>query len=229
MPREKSSSASASPNMIAVLGLGYFGTTIARDLSDLGHYVIGVDTDEARVTDLAKHIRRAIIADVRDDEALREAGVADCDAAVVAIGENLEASVIAAINLKTLGVERIWAKAQSKAHHRILSNLKVDRIVRPELAMGQHVAQMLHNPLLRDYVSLGNGFHMATFRVPEHLDGRPLDQAGHTSHNLRCRAVMRGSDYIGCDNDAPDMIKTDDLMVMLGRRQDLTDYSSDMI
>lgn len=228
MPRDRTRN-TVSPNMVAVLGLGYFGTTVARDLADLGHYVIAIDIDESRVTDIARDVRRAIIVDVRDDEALREAGVAECDAAVVAIGENLESSVIAAINLKTLGVGRIWAKAQSKAHHRILSNLKVDRIVRPELAMGQHVAQMLHNPLLRDYVSLGNGFHMATYRIPEHLHGRKLEDAGHRAHDLRCSALMRGSTYIGCDAEPPAQLETDDLIVLLGRRQDLTAYSTEML
>lgn len=222
------SNANGKRQSIAVIGLGNFGATVARDLISLGHFVIGLDNDEARVSDMARVLSRAMIVDAREDEALKEAGVADCHTAVVAIGENLESSVIAAINLRTLGVTRIWAKAQSKAHHRILSNLKVERIIRPEVEMGQHVAQMLHNPLLKDYVSLGNGFHIATIKVPERLDGRDLKDAGHLAHNLRCRALMRGSDYLGCDA-APPVLSKGDLMVLLGRKSDLAAFSTKIL
>ncbi len=108
-----------SQRTFAVIGLGQFGRTVALELTRLGDRVIGIDDTEARVAPLADRIAHAIVADARDDAALREAGVAECDVAVVAIGENLEANILAAMNLKLIGVPAVWAKAQSRTHHRI--------------------------------------------------------------------------------------------------------------
>src|SRR5690606_38158040 len=116
-----------------------------------------------------------VIADSRDEEALRQAGVGDYDVAVVAIGDETEASVLCTMNVKLLGVDMIWAKALSRTHHRILTKLGADRVIHPEQAVGQHIAQMLHNPLVRDYLSLGNGYYIIDLRVPETLHGKTLD------------------------------------------------------
>lgn len=89
--------------------------------------MIGVDLNEQRVSNHVERLSQAVIADARDDIALREAGLADCDMALVAMGSDLESSILSAINLKLLGVETIWAKAKTKTHHRILAKLGVDR------------------------------------------------------------------------------------------------------
>ena len=211
----------------AVLGLGIFGATVARELMRFGNYVIGVDQSEARVTALADELTRAAIIDVRDDEALREAGIADCDTALVAVGDDLESSIIAAINLKTMGVPNVWAKATSKTHHRILSKLKVDRIIHPEVEVGQHIAQVLHNPMVRDYVSLGNGFHVVNFKVPETMEGQPLQGLRHPEYDLRCIGAMRGTEFLGMDGQSC-TLRTDDLLILLGRRADLRAFAASL-
>ena len=183
-----------------VVGLGNFGSTVAKELQRFGNHVIGIDVSEARVANLADTLSQAMIVDARDDAALREAGFGECDVAVVAIGAELEASILASINLKLLGVPVVWAKATTKTHHRILSKLGVDRIVHPEVEVGQHIAQVLHNPLVRDYVSLGNGYHVVNFRIPQSLEGKRLnDLPPPEKFNLRCLGVMRGPAYIGED------------------------------
>jgi trk system potassium uptake protein TrkA len=131
--------------------------------------VIGIDVSEALVTNHADTLSQAIIVDTRDDVALREAGIADCAIALVAIGSDLEASILASINLKLIGVPTVWAKATTKTHHRILGKLGVDRIIQPEVEIGQRIAQVLHNSLVRDYVNPGNGFHVVNFRISDGL------------------------------------------------------------
>lgn len=153
----------------AVVGLGTFGSTVARELARFDNDVIGIDIDEKLVSAHAQDLTQALILDAREDGALREAALESVDVALVAIGADIEASILTAINLKTVGVETIWAKAISKNHHRILARLGVDRVIHPEKEIGQHIAQVLHNPLVRDYVSLGNGQHVVNFRVPESL------------------------------------------------------------
>lgn len=169
-----------------------------------------------------------MIVDARDDVALRDAGFGDCDTAVVAMGSDLEASVLSAMNLKLVGVQVVWAKATTKTHHRILKKLGVDRIIHPEVEIGQHIAQILHNPLMRYYVSLGNGYHVVNFRIPESLEGRSLNELPHDeTYNLRCIGVMRGTEFIGQDG-AECKLQRDDLLLLLGQRKDLHSFAASL-
>ncbi|MBF9030913.1 TrkA family potassium uptake protein [Rhodobacterales bacterium HKCCE3408] len=214
--------------VIGVLGLGNFGSTVATELQRFGNHVIGVDVSEKRVSEHAEVLSQAVIADGRDDMALREAGLSDCEIALVAMGSDLEASILSSINLKLIGVQTVWAKAKTRTHHRILSKIGVDRVIHPEVEMGQHIAQVLHNPLVRDYVSLGNGFHVVNFRIPKSLDGKGLQDLKHDEKfDLRCIGVMRGTEYIGSDR-APCTLEPDDLILLLGRRSDLRAFAASL-
>lgn len=212
----------------AVIGLGTFGSTVAKELARFGNDVIGIDTSEKLVSTYAQDLSQALILDASEDGALREAGIEAVDVGLVAIGTDIEASILAVINLKTLGVETIWAKATSKNHHRILSKLGVDRVIHPEKEVGQHIAQVLHNPLVRDYVSLGNGQHVVNFRIPASLQGKSLTQLPHDNkYNLRCIGVMRGSDFMGHDGTDCELHE-DDLLLLLGKRQDLREFAGSL-
>ena len=198
----------------AVIGLGTFGGTLARDLQRFGNNEIGTDIDERHVAPFVEDLGQALILDAGDDGALREAGVDAVDVWGVALGTDIEADVLATIDLKTIGVGTIWAKAASKNHHRILSNLEADRVVHPEREVGQHVAQVLNNPSVRNYVSLANGQHVANFRVPESLRGKPLSNLSYNrDHNLRCIGALRGSDHVGHDA-ASCVLEEDDLLLL---------------
>lgn len=211
-----------------VVGLGNFGSSVAKELQRFGNHVIGIDISEARVASLADTLSQALIVDARDDAALRDAGFGDCDTAVVAMGEDLEASILSAMNIKLVGVQVVWAKAATRTHHRILRKIGVDRIVHPEVEIGQHIAQILHNPLMRDYVSLGNGYHVVNFRIPESLEGCCLTQLPHgMTYNLRCIGVMRGSEFIGQDG-AECTLQRDDLLLLLGQRKDLHNFAASL-
>lgn len=210
----------------AVVGLGNFGSTVANELIRFGNYVIGMDIDERSVNAQAETLNQALIVDARDEGALEEAGVADCRVALIAIGDDLESSVLAAINVKTLGVPVVWAKATTKTHHRILSKLKVDRIIHPEVEVGHHIAQVLHNPLVRDYISLGNGFNVVNFRIPESLEGKTLSEIPYDeAHDLRCVGAMRGTEWLGRDGDDVTLQK-DDLLLLLGQRPNLRKFAA---
>lgn len=210
---------------IAVVGLGAFGSQVASELCSFGNFVLAIDIDEKRVAAMADEVSQAVIADGADEVALREAGMAHCDVAVVAIGDSLEANILCAMNARLLGIETIWAKAISRTHHRILSKIGVERIVHAERDMGQRVAEMLHNPLVRDYVSIGNGFHMVDFVAPERLEGRALSSLKLAEdHDLRCLGVMRGSEFLECSGEDPTLSKGD-YVLLLGRRANLRRFA----
>ncbi|SFG93811.1 trk system potassium uptake protein TrkA [Palleronia marisminoris] len=212
----------------AVIGLGTFGTTVASELSRFGNHVLGIDTVERNVARVAETLAEAMIADGRDEHALREAGLGNYDVAVVAIGEELEANILCTMNVKLIGVPTVWVKAMSRTHHRILTKLGADRVIQPEQEIGRHIAQMLHNPLVRDYVSLGNGFHVVDFRVPEGLNGKALDAVGLSDRfGLRPLGLMRGSDYISCETGCTELV-ADDKLLLLGRRENLRRFGDSL-
>lgn len=209
----------------AVIGLGTFGTTVASELARFGNHVLGIDTVERNVSRVAESLSEAVIADGRDEQALREAGVGNYDVAVVAIGEDLEANILCTMNVKLIGVPTVWVKAMSRTHHRILTKLGADRVIQPEQEIGRHIAQMLHNPLVRDYVSLGNGFHVVDFQVPESLDGKRVDAVGLADDfQLRALGLMRGSEFVSCESGSTEL-HTDDKLLLLGRRENLRRFA----
>ena len=211
-----------------IVGLGNFGSTVASELARFGNHVIGIDLNEGRVSAHVDKLTQALIVDARDDNALRDAGMGEVDIALVAMGEDLEASILASINLKLVGAKTVWAKASSRTHHRVLSKIGVDRVIHPEVEVGQHIAQVLHNPLVRDYVSLGNGYHVVNFRVPESLEGRKVSEVKRIArHDLRCVGVMRGTEFLG--NGSTDVaLEADDLLLLLGQRGNLRDFAASL-
>jgi trk system potassium uptake protein len=204
-----------------VVGLGAFGSTVATALAANGDDVLGIDIDEKRVRQYAEKLAHAVIADARDEDALREAGAGNHDVAVVAIGEDLEANILCTMNVKLLGVDTIWVKALSKTHHRILSRIGVDRVIFPERDMGLHVAETLHAPFVADFVSLGNGFHVTNFILPE---TRKLKTVGalraQARPGIKVLGLMRGSDFVSCIDDGV-ALNDGDRLLILGRRDGL--------
>ncbi|MYN12063.1 TrkA family potassium uptake protein [Pusillimonas sp. TS35] len=159
----------------AVIGLGRFGAAASLELMKMGHSVLGVDANPKLVDKHADQLTRAVIADVTDRAALEELGLEHYDVVLVAIGEDVQASLVCVVHLKTLGIATIWVKASSHAQHLILGKLGVDRIIHPEEEMGIRVAQTLSYPMVNDYISLGNGEFVVEIDVSERLDGMTLN------------------------------------------------------
>ena len=120
----------------AVIGLGYFGSTVALELHRQKHEVLGVDRDERRVDRLAEHITQAVIADPTDRKALEELNLGEFNAVLVGVDDSIEASMMTTLYLKELEVKELWVKALSDDHHKLLSYIGADRIIHPEYDIG---------------------------------------------------------------------------------------------
>ncbi|MCO6381635.1 MAG: TrkA family potassium uptake protein [Vannielia sp.] len=204
-----------------VVGLGAFGGSVALELAQFGNYVLGIDNDETRVSRHADALAATVILDTTDEAALREVGVDRYDVALVAIGEDIEASILTTMNLKMLGVETIWVKAANRTHHRILSKLGADRVILPEQDMGKRVSQMLNNPVVEDYASLRNGYSVVNIHLPERKEGTPLNALRTIAgEELRFLGLMRGTTFMSCNDNALELAAGDRLIV-LGKRTDL--------
>ncbi len=211
----------------AVIGPGTFGRAVALDLARFGNHAIGIELGEAAVCAVADDLSEALILDVRSEEALRDAGVGECecDVAVIANASDLESSVMAAINLQMIGVRTIWAEATTRTHHRILSKLVVDRIVHPEDEMAHHLSQVLHNPLVRGYVTRGNGYSAVNFTAPPTLTGKSLDRLHlNDKYGVRRVGVMRGTEFVGADHISC-TIEAEDRLLLLGKPADLRAFA----
>lgn len=206
----------------AVIGLGAFGATIAQELARFGNQVIGVDRDEKLVSRLSDVLHATVILDASDEGALREVGIDRYDVGIVAIGADLQSSILATMNLRLLGLGKIWVKAASKTHHRILSKLGADRVILPEQEIGRHIAQMLNTPMVQNYMSLGNGHSVVNMAVPERLDGSALAELGlDTWPSLRLLGMMRGTEFRDPDRAGAEALRTDDKLILLGKPADL--------
>ena len=205
---------------VAVIGLGTFGGTVAGDLASYGHHVLGIDLDEGRANAFADTLSQCVIADARDEGALRDAGVDQCDAVVIAMGENLEANVVGAMNARILGVRQVWVKSRNRTHRRILNRIGVDHVVNPEQDMGHRVAQTIHNPFVRDYMIAAGNQTAVSLEAPDRLVGRALSAIDLSAGGgIACLGVLRRGTLHRPSTDPT--IEAEDTLLLLGRRQDL--------
>jgi trk system potassium uptake protein TrkA len=167
----------ASPDNVVVVGLGRFGGQVAASLINLGHEVLGIDSDPQIVQDWSDRLTHVVEADATDTETLRQLGVQHFARAVVGIGTNLEASVLTVLTLTEVGIPEIWAKAISVKHGKILSAVGAGHVVYPEAEMGERVAHLITGQML-DYIEFDDGFAIAKVRAPREALGRTLADIG---------------------------------------------------
>lgn len=158
---------------VIVIGLGRFGGAVAETIAGLGHDVLGIDENAERVQGWAERLTHVVQADATEAETLRRLGVADFSRAVVAIGSDVEASVLTVLALSELGVAEIWAKALTSKHGRILERTGAHRVVYPEADMGRRVALLVSTNML-DLMEFADGTALGQTRVPDQAVGRTL-------------------------------------------------------
>ncbi|EOR07791.1 potassium channel family protein [Acinetobacter genomosp. 15BJ] len=199
----------------AVIGLGSFGATVALELTKLNHDVIGIDTIKRNVESLADRITHAVIADATDEHVLEELNIQNCDAVVVAIGEDIEASILCVLNLKNLGVEKILVKAKTKAHHTILSHLNVNKIIHPEEDMGVRVAQALNYPMVSRYMALDHDHYIVKVPVHEKLNNVNLSGILKQEPHIKLLLLKRDQEIL-YETDGNFTLKTGDVLILEG-------------
>lgn len=203
------------PEAILVIGLGRFGISVATSLIRMGHEVLGVDENGTIVQDSADRLTHVLQADCTNPETLRQIGIADFKTAVVAIGSDIEASILTALAVIEAGVPTIWAKATNERHGKILKSIGVQNVVYPEARMGQMVAHILTGKMM-DFVELDNNFAMVKTRAPAEVIGRTLEQSQiRQRHGVTIVGIKRpGQDFTYAQ--ACTIVEKDDLLIVLG-------------
>ena len=179
----------------AVIGLGQFGMSVAETLAESDCDVLAIDAREENIQEIADKVTYAVRADVREPEVLRALGVQNVDVAVIAVAENMEASIIAAMQVKELGVPFVMAKAMNALHGRILEKIGADKVIYPEQSMGLRVARNLMSGGFLDVFELSTEFSMAEFPVPTEWIGKSLQELQlRESHDINIIAIKVGDD-----------------------------------
>jgi trk system potassium uptake protein TrkA len=181
---------------VVVIGLGRFGSAVAESLVRMGQEVLAIDENQALVDRWADDLTHVARADTTDDEALRQLGVADFDRAVVAIGTDIEASVLTVLALAEAGVPDIWAKAITRKHGAILERVGAHHVIYPEYSMGERVAHMLTGEMI-DYIEFDDEFSIARTLAPSFTWDKTLaESAPRSRHGITVVGVKRsGEDF----------------------------------
>lgn len=203
-----------------IIGLGRFGLALGEELVRAGVEVLGIDVDEATVTKASQVITHAVIAETIDPEALRQLGVDEADRVVIGIGSNMGASLLSASAVLDLGVKNVWAKADNDQHAKILTQIGVHHVVRPERDTGRRVAHLIAGHL-QDYIEFDTHFALAKLAPPLSLIGRKVSDM---PTGIVIVAVRRAESRFATPD--PDYIlKSGDLVIAAGAAKALDEFS----
>jgi trk system potassium uptake protein TrkA len=210
---------------VAVIGLGRFGTSVARTLHELGYEVTAIDRGERQIQDAADFVTLAAQGDGTDQELLQQLNVDKSAVAVVAQGESLESSVLSTLLLKKLKVPWVVAKAKSTLHGELLRKVGADRVVFPELDAGIRLAHSLGVRHVNDYLSLSATTGIAKLQAPANLIGHTLTEAlGDQTKRLNILLIKRGSQLISVPH-FQEVIQEHDELIIVGADAEIETFA----
>lgn len=204
-----------------VLGLGRFGASLAVSLCRMGHEVLAVDASPALVEEVSPHVTQAVQADAADEEALRALDVGSFDAAIVAIGTDIRASVLVAVLCKEMGVGYVAAKAVDELHAKVLRKVGVDRVIFPEREMGVRMARWLTTPNILDLAELSGEDRIAEILTPRPWLGRTLAEIDvRRQYGVSVIAIKRGERLMASPG-GEECLQAEDVLLVLGKHSQL--------
>ncbi len=211
----------ANKQEFAVIGLGRFGTAVARMLLERGHAVLGIDRNREVLQPLTDELTEALILDATDEDALRSVDIALYDAVVVAINDDFEDELLTTLTLKSLGVKRVVGVASDKRQKTILLRVGADEVVMPEHDSGQRLGLLLSLPHLVNHLTLDDEHTIAEMHMPRAFADRTVEEANFTAtFNVTLLAIKRKGEMI-MPPDKGLLLYSDDLMVVIGRNDDV--------
>jgi trk system potassium uptake protein TrkA len=220
----------------AVIGLGIFGTSIARTLAARGAEVLAIDWDHEKVESIKDDVAFAVSLDSTDIKALQSQNIQEVDAAVVAIGENFEGLLMTTVLLLEMNVKRVIARAANNQQHAILQKVGVDEILSPEGEVGKTVAEMLLHPTMKSFLSLPDDYEIVEIKTPSKVVNKTLTHiALRENYNLNLIIIKRTFEekvngkfidvqhVIGVPRGETVLYDTD-ILIILGKHQDVNRF-----
>jgi len=205
----------------AVIGMGRFGSSVAKSLYNLGYEVLAIDLSEQRTQEMAGMVTHAVQADSTDEEALRALGLRNFDVVVVAIGQDIQASILTSLILKEMGVPYLVVKAQNELHGKVLKKIGADKVVFPERDMGVRVAHNLISPNIIDLIELSDEYSIVEMAASRAIVGKNLRQLDVRA-KYGCNVLaIKSETRMNIAPHAEDTISENDILVVVGRNENL--------
>ncbi|MGP8308771.1 potassium channel family protein [Vibrio sp. YIC-376] len=205
----------------AVIGLGRFGLAVCKELQDEGSQVLAVDIDEEKVREVAGFVSQAIVANCTHEETVAELKLDDYDMVMIAIGTDVNASILATLIAKEAGVRSIWVKANDRFQARVLQKIGADHVIMPERDMGIRVAHKMLDRRVLDFTPLGSDLAMTEFVIGANLMGKTLGELSLCKvEGVQVLGFKRGPEI----TKAPSMdisLEIGDLIIVVGPQDKL--------
>lgn len=207
-----------------VIGLGRFGGSICRTLVDQGMEVLAIDKDEDRVNEYSKIASHAVVADTTDEEVLKELGIRNFDHVIVAIGDDIQSSILTTLMLKEMGVRHITVKAQNDYHEKVLRKIGADHVVHPERDMGRRIAHNIVSNNVLDYLELSDEHSIVEIVANDVLAGHSILQLDiRAKYGINIVAIKRGN-QINVSPQASEVIQKGDVLIVIGADSDINRF-----
>ena len=202
----------------AVIGLGHFGSEVAKKLFAEGKEIIAVDADKEKVQDLADSVTQAICADATDKKVLETLGINEVDAAIVSLGERMDVITLAALHLKEIGVPYLIVKAISSDHEKILRAIGVNEVIHPEEFAARSLATRLSLFGVSDFLPILPNYSVVLLKTPKCFINRKISAV--ENKDVQVVAIQRDNQVVLVPNDE-DVLQSGDTLVLLGENQNL--------
>lgn len=211
-----------------VIGLGRFGGSIVKELIDQGADVMAIDIESERVDEFASIATQAVVADTTDEAVLRSLGIRNFDHVIVAIGDNIQSSILTTLMLKEIGVKRITVKAQNDYHEKVLSKIGADNVVHPERDMGIRIANNILSNNVLDYLELSDEHSIMELIVNGKLAGNSIiDLDIRAKYGINIVAIKRGKAII-VSPQADEKLQMNDILIIIGADVDINRFEKKM-
>lgn len=221
---------------IAILGLGAFGQSLSRSLTELGAEVIAIDRDISRVEEIQDYVSVAVRLDSTDQNALMAQGIHEVDIAIVCIGEDFESNLLTAVLMKQMGVPKVITRATRTIEEKILNAVGIDQVVLPEQEIGEKLAYSLMHPQLHEIFYVADQFSIAEFKAPEKMLGKPLSELHlRRKHGINLLIIRRKVVTTGKDGqtfekvesvlpEAESKLQAGDMLLVLGKKKEIKKF-----
>lgn len=205
----------------AIIGLGRFGVSVSTELYKLGHDVLAIDNNEEKLDDITNHSTYSAVADGTDEKELRNLGITNFDHVIVAIGDDLQASILCTLLLKEMDIPSVWVKAQNFHHHKVLDKIGADKIIHPEHDMGNRIAQHLVSDRVIDYIELSAEYSIIEITAPASMHKKTLAQLDiRARFGVTVLGIRRGKE-VNISPTAQDRLYKEDVLIAIGHNNDL--------
>ncbi|MCX7903875.1 MAG: TrkA family potassium uptake protein [Caloramator sp.] len=212
-----------------VIGLGRFGSSVARTLYSLGNEVLAIDKDEETVQNISDFVTHAVQADATDESTIRSLGIRNFDVAVVTIGSDIQSSVMVTLLLKELGIKYVIAKAHNDLHAKVLYKIGADRVVFPERDMGVRVAHNLCTSNILDFIELSPDYNIIELTAIEEWYNKSLRELDmRNKYGFNVMAIKRDKE-IDVSPGADDVIKPGDILVVISTNENIRKFENEKL